>query len=124
MREAILNAIPLDMKIGIAAAIGFFLAFLGLKCPGIIVFDPSTIIAMRSLMALPAFLALIGIIITLVLYVKEVPASVFVGSFVTAIIGVIFTACGFSAGDALMPTLPAHIVSVNFDVSLFCGFTK
>ena len=39
-------------------------------------------------------------------------------------IGVIFTACGFGAGDALMPTLPAHIVSVNFDVSLFCGFTK
>jgi AGZA family xanthine/uracil permease-like MFS transporter len=75
-------------------------------------------------MAPPAFLALIGIIITLVLYVKEVPASVFVGLFVTAIIGVIFTACGFGAGDALMPTLPAHIVSVNFDVSLFCGFTK
>ncbi|WP_462315006.1 NCS2 family permease [Methanobrevibacter sp.] len=124
LREAILNAIPLDMKLGIGAAIGFFLAFLGLKGPGIIVSDPSTIVGMGSLMAPPAFLALIGIIITLVLYVKEVPASVFVGLFVTAIIGVIFTACGFGAGDALMPTLPAHIVSVNFDVSLFCGFTK
>jgi AGZA family xanthine/uracil permease-like MFS transporter len=124
LREAILNAIPLDLKLGIGAAIGFFLAFLGLKGAGIIVSDPSTIVGMGPLMSAPAFLALIGIIITLILYVREVPASVFVGLFVTAIIGVIFTACGFDAGNALMPTLPAHIVSVNFDLSLFCGFTK
>ena len=32
LREAILNIIPLDLKLGIGAAIGFFLAFLGLKC--------------------------------------------------------------------------------------------
>ena len=35
LREAILNAIPLDLKLGIGAAIGFFLAFLGLKGAGI-----------------------------------------------------------------------------------------
>ena len=124
LREAILNAIPIDLKLGIGAAIGFFLAFLGLKGAGIIVADPSAIVRMGSLMAPPALLALIGIIITLVLYVKEMPAAVFLGLIVTAIIGVIFTACGFGAGNILMPSLPAHIVSANFDLSLFCGFIR
>ena len=124
LREAILNAIPLDLKLGIGAAIGFFLAFLGLKGAGIIVADPSTFVGMGSLMAPSALLALIGIIITLVLYVKEVPASVFVGLIITAVIGVIFTACGFGAGDTLMPALPAQVISTNFDLSLFGGFIK
>ena len=124
LREAILNAIPIDLKLGIGAAIGFFLAFLGLKGAGIIVADPSAIVRMGSLMAPPALLALVGIIITLVLYVKKMPAAVFLGLIVTAIIGVIFTACGFGAGNILMPSLPAHIVSANFDLSLFCGFIR
>ena len=124
LREAILNIIPLDLKLGIGAAIGFFLAFLGLKGAGIIIADPSTFVTMGNLMAAPALLALIGIVITLILYVREFPAAVFVGLLITAIIGVIFTLCGFGAGNQLMPTLPAQIISVNFDYSLFAGFTR
>ena len=124
LREAILNAIPLDLKLGIGAAIGCFLAFLGLKGAGIIVADPSTFVTMGSLMTAPAFLALLGIIITLILYVKKVPAAVFIGLIVTAIIGVIFTALGFGAGDILMPAIPSEFISTNFDLSLFAGFTK
>ena len=124
LREAILNIIPLDLKLGIGAAIGFFLAFLGLKGAGIIVADPSTFVSMGSLMAPPAFLALIGVLITLVLYVRDVPASVFIGLVITAIIGVIFTALGFGAGDALMPSMPAQVITTNFDLSLFAGFTR
>lgn len=122
LREAILNIIPLDLKLGIGAAIGFFLAFLGLKGAGIIVADPSTFVTMGNLMAAPALLALIGIIITLILYVREFPAAVFVGLVITAIIGVIFTAVGFGAGDILMPTVPAQFITTNFDLSLFGGF--
>ena len=119
LREAILNAIPLDLKLGIGAAIGFFLAFLGLKGAGIIAADPSTFVTMGSLTAAPSLLALIGIIITLILYVKKVPASVFVGLVITAIIGVIFTLVGFGTGDILMPAIPAQAISFDFDLSLF-----
>lgn len=124
LREAILNAIPLDLKLGIGAAIGCFLAFLGLKGAGIIVADPSTFVSMGPLMAPSALLALIGIIITLVLYVRKTPAAVFVGLIITAIIGLIFTACGFGKGNILMPAFPAQIITTNFDLSLFAGFTK
>lgn len=124
LREAILNVIPLDLKLGIGAAIGFFLAFLGLKGAGIIVADPSTYLAMGNLLAAPALLALIGIIITLILYVREVPAAVFIGLIVTAIIGVIFTALGYGAGDMLMPSVPSEFITTSFDLSLFAGFTR
>ena len=119
VREAILNAIPLDLKLGIGAAIGFFLAFLGLKGAGIIVADPSTFVAMGALTSAPALLALLGVIITLVLYVRKVPAAVFIGLVITAILGVIFTAVGFGTGDILMPAVPAQVITTDFDLSLF-----
>lgn len=127
LREVILNMIPVDLKLGIGAGIGFYLAFLGLKGAGIIVANPSTYVSMGSLISAPALLALIGVIITLILFVRDVPASVFIGLIVTAIIGLIFTALGFGTGPetaALMPTVPTQIVSINVDTSLVFGFVK
>jgi len=124
VREAILNIIPVDLKLGIGAGIGFFLAFIGLKGAGIIVDDPSTLVGMGPLLAPSALLALIGIIITLILYVRKVPAAVFIGLVVTAIIGIIFTALGFGTGDILMPAVPSQIITTSFDMSLFGGFAR
>lgn len=124
IREKILNIIPIDLKLGIGAGIGFFLAFLGLKSCGIIISDPSTYVSMGTLANPSALLALIGILITLIFYVQKIPAAVFFGLLATAILGVIFTLLGFGSGDALMPTIPAHPVTTNMDTSLFLGFAK
>ena len=124
LREAILNIIPVDLKLGIGAGIGFFLAFLGLKGAGIIIDDPSTLVAMGNLLVPSASLALIGIVITLIFHVQKVPAAVFFGMIITAILGVIMTFAGFGAGDPLMPTLPAQVITTNFDWSLFGGFAR
>ncbi len=122
LREAILNIIPMDLKLGIGAAIGFFLAFLGLKGAGIIIADPSTFVSLGPMMIAPAVLALIGILITLILYVQKVPGSVFIGLIITAVLGVIFTLFGFGAGNPLMPTIPSEFISFSFDTSLVGGF--
>lgn len=124
LREAILNIIPVDLKLGIGAGIGFFLAFLGLKGAGIIIDDPSTLVAMGNLLVPSASLALIGIVITLIFHVQKVPAAVFFGMIITVILGVIMTFAGFGAGDPLMPTLPAQVITTNFDWSLFGGFAR
>lgn len=124
LREAILNIIPVDLKLGIGAGIGFFLAFLGLKGAGIIIDDPSTLVVMGNLLVPSALLALIGIVITLIFHVQKVPAAVFLGMIITAFIGVVMTFVGFGAGDPLMPTLPAQVITTNFDWSLFGGFTR
>lgn len=121
LREAILNIIPVDLKLGIGAGIGFFLAFLSLKGAGIIVADPSTFVAMGNLHSAPALLALFGILITLIYHVQKVPAAVFFGMLITAVVGLIFTFLGFGAGDPLMPSIPKQIISFNLDMSLFGG---
>ena len=122
LREAILNAIPQDLKLAIGAGIGFFLAFLGLANAGIVVANPSTLIGLGNLASPPVLLALIGIVITLVLYVRDFPAAVFLGLLATAIIGIIFTLVGFTAPDAIMPAIPKTWVSFNLDFSVFGGF--
>lgn len=124
LREKILNLIPIDLKLGIGAGIGFFLAFLGFKSCGIIIGDSSTLVSIGDLLYPPAILALIGIIISLILYIQKVPAAVFFGLIATAIIGLIFTALGYGTGNALMPSIPPNIISMNIDTSLFGGFIK
>ena len=124
LREAILNVIPLDLKFAIGAGIGFFLAFVGLKGAGIIIGNSSTLVGMGNISSAPALLAIIGIMLTLVLYLKKVPAAVFLGLVITSILGVIFTLFGFGTGNALMPSIPTHFISFNFDVSLVGAFTK
>lgn len=113
VRKMIINAIPSQLKLAIGAGIGFFVAFVGLKNAGIIVTSPATLVSLGSFTKPSVLLALIGIIVTLVLVVRNVPAGVFVGLVITAIIGVIMNALGF----ADMPQFTG-VASANFDVSL------
>ena len=62
-----------------------------------------------------------GIIITLVLLVKNKPATVFYGLIITAVVGVVF---GSFFGLKGMPQLPSKLVSVNFDFSLVGAFLR
>ena len=123
-REVILNAINEDLKQAIGCGIGFFLAFLGLANAGIIVSDPLTIVALGNLTSPHVLLAIIGVGITLVLYLRRVPAAVFFGLMSTAIIGVIFTTVGFIDPNVPMPSIPSQWVSFNLDLSLFGGFLQ
>ncbi|MEE0924270.1 MAG: NCS2 family permease, partial [Methanobrevibacter sp.] len=125
LRETIVRIIPKDLKLAIGAGIGLFLAFIGLKGAGIIVADPANLVGLGALTSAPALLALIGILITIVLYIKKVPASVFIGLIITAIIGVIFTAAGFGVGgDIFMPAIPKEIISFSFDTTVLFGFAS
>ena len=65
-----------------------------------------------------------GILITLVFYVKNVPASIFLALIVTSILGLIFVLFGFGVGDSLMPTIPKEIITTNIDTSLIFNFTR
>ena len=124
LREVILNAINEDLKQAIGCGIGFFLAFLGLANAGIVVSDPLTIVALGNLTSPHVLLAILGIMITLILYLQKVPAAVFFGLVTTAILGVIFTAVGFSDPAVAMPSVPSHWISFNLDFSLFGGFLQ
>ena len=115
VRKAIINAIPVQLKLAIGAGIGFFIAFVGLKNAGIIVASPATFVTIGNLTDPTVLLAIVGLLITIALVIKNVPAAVFVGMVITAIIGIIL---GFM-GIANMPTLPERFISFDFELQAF-----
>ena len=95
VREAIFNAIPLQLKKGVSVGIGLFIAFIGLQNAGIVVNNDSTLVSIVDFTAdfhtsgISALLAVIGIFIIAVLYVKKVKGAILIGIFVTWILGII-----------------------------------
>ena len=124
IREAILNIIPADLKLGIGAGIGFYLAFIGLTASGIIEAHPTTYLTLGNLFTPAVLLAILGIFISLILYLKQVQSAVFIGMIITAAIGLVMTFFGFGAGNEMMPSLPEHAITTTFDLSLFGGFAR
>ena len=87
IREAIVNAIPQSLRNAIGAGIGLFVAFIGLSSAGVVVHDDATLVALGDVTSGSALLALIGLIITSLLYMRNVPGSILIGILVTMIIG-------------------------------------
>ena len=121
VRKAIINAIPQQLKLAIGAGIGFFVAFVGLKNAGIVVANQSTFVGLGNFTKPEVLLALFGIVVTLIFWGKNVPAGVFWGLVVTAIVGMIF---GGITGAKALPQLPHGVVSIEFDTSLFGAFAS
>lgn len=103
VRKMIINAIPVQLKLAIGAGIGFFVAFVGLKNAGIIAANASTYVGIGDLSDPTVLLAVFGLLVTIALVIKNVPAAVFVGMVITAIVGII---CGACFGIEGMPALP------------------
>src|ERR1700691_3178977 len=61
IRQMIVNAIPAGLYAAVAAGVGLFIAFIGLRNAGIIVPDAATTVALGNLRAPAALLALIGL---------------------------------------------------------------
>lgn len=120
VRKAIINAIPQQLKLSIGAGIGFFIAFIGLKNSGIVVGSESTFVALGNLKDPSVLLALFGIIITIILMARKIPAAVFYGLVITAVVGIIAGVFGVKG----MPAMPEGIISFDLDTSGLMIFTK
>lgn len=120
VRKMIINAIPQQLKLAIGAGIGFFIAFVGLKNTGIIVANESTFVGLAKLNEPTVLLAVFGIIITVALVAKKVPAGVFIGMLITAIVGLV---CGMM-GMENMPTLPSEFITTDFNMVTFGAFAQ
>lgn len=131
IREAIINAIPQDLKYAVGAGIGLFIAFIGLQNAGIIVNNDAVLVSLGDLSNPLVLLAIIGLAITIVLYVLKVRAAIFYGMIITAVIGVVWRGILGANGmltenlAIFMPAIPEGIVDFfkTWDFKdLFNGF--
>lgn len=106
VREAIFNAIPLSLKKGVSAGIGLFIAFIGLQGAHLVVANSSTLVSYVDFAGefhtkgICAVLALIGLFITAVLYIKDVKGSILIGILATWVLGMLCQAVGLYTIDA------------------------
>lgn len=98
VREAIFNAIPMNLKHAVSVGIGLFIAFIGLQNAKIVV-DSSTLVTVFSFKdsvkagtfqteGITVLLALIGILLTAVLLVRNVKGNILWGILITWILGI------------------------------------
>lgn len=127
LREAIVNAIPLSMRNAIGAGIGLFIAFIGLQNAGVIVDNGSTLVELGDITSGSALLALIGLLITGFLYIKNVRGAMLIGILVTTVIGIPMGVTEFKGilsspapiGDIFCKFEWEHVFSLDMVVVVF-----
>lgn len=95
VREAIFNAIPMQLKRGVSVGIGLFIAFIGFQNAGIVVNSDSTLVTVIDFTAdfhtagISALLTIIGTFLIVILHIKKVKGSILIGIFATWILGIL-----------------------------------
>lgn len=122
VREAIFNAIPMNLKHAVSVGIGLFIAFIGLQNAKIVVGSSSTLVTIFSFTTsakegtfrsggITVLLALIGIVITAILVVKKVKGNILWGILITWALGIICQLTGLYVPD---PDLGAFSMLPDF----------
>jgi len=87
VRQLIVSAIPRALFSAIAAGIGLFIAFIGLRGAGIVVTNPATLVGLGDVHSSTVLLALLGLAILSGLMVLKVRGAIFIGIVATAVLG-------------------------------------
>lgn len=106
VREAIFNAIPLQLKKGISVGIGLFIAFIGLQGANVVVDSESTLVTVVNFrenihtVGICAILAILGTFLIAILYHKKVKGAILIGILVTWVVGILCQLTGLYVIDA------------------------
>lgn len=129
VRTAIVNSIPLSMRKAIGAGIGLFIALIGLKSGGIVVANDATLVDLGTITSGPGLLSVIGLVVTGVLVVLNIPGALLIGIIATAIIGIPMGITQFHGVVDTPPSIapifcqfdadPHHIFSLDMLVVVF-----
>lgn len=106
VREAIFNAIPMQLKNAVSVGIGLFIAFIGLQNAGLTVGNSSTLVTITSFTdnfstsGISAVLAVIGTIATAIMYIKGFKGAILFGILGTWVLGMLCQLVGIYVPDA------------------------
>jgi adenine/guanine/hypoxanthine permease len=133
LREAVMQAIPMDLKRAIGIGIGLFIAFIGLVNAGIVIHpEAGTIVTLNpDLTTLPILTFAIGLAITGTLVARKIKGGLLLGIIATTVVASIINAV---ADTAVFPpgvaTWPDRVVDApdlslvgNFSLDVFSGET-
>lgn len=111
VREAIFNAIPMNLKHAVSVGIGLFIAFIGLQNAHIVINNDSTLLGLFSFKGsmesgtfpyegITVLLAIIGILITAIFLIKNIKGGILWGILITWGLGIICQFTGLYTPNA------------------------
>lgn len=119
-REALVNKIPKNLKLGITAGIGLFITIIALINAGVVVNNDSTLVGLGNLGSPQVALAVIGLLIIGVLHHFKVKGDILIGILATWILGIVAELVGWYVVDveagvySLIPSLSWEAIKANF----------
>jgi AGZA family xanthine/uracil permease-like MFS transporter len=105
VREWLVNAIPRNLKLGMAAGIGLFLGFIALKNAGIVVAHPATLVALGDLSSFEPIACILGFVTIAALSARKTTGAVIIGILFATVLGWTFGDTEFQGIVAMPPSL-------------------
>ena len=113
LREAIMNAVPLALKRAIGVGIGLFILFIGFANGGLIKAGSGTLVTIAFPSTPGQFVFLIGLIITIALYVLKIKAALIISILLTTLVALVPPVFGMAAVTTL-PTAESFSLAPDF----------
>ena len=119
-REALVNKIPKNLKLGITAGIGLFITIIALINAGVVVNNDSTLVGLGNLGSPQVVLAVVGLLIIGILHHYKVTGDILIGILATWVLGIIAELVGWYVVDieagvySLIPSLSWESIKANF----------
>ena len=108
IRQAIINAVPENLRVAIGVGIGLFIAFVGLKGTGLIISDPATFITLGHVTNPTTALSLFGLLLTGALMARNVQGAILLGIVGTTVLSMIlgYSPVPHSFSDVISTSIP------------------
>ena len=108
IRQAIINAVPQNLRVAIGVGIGLFIAFIGLKGTGLIIPDKATFIGLGHVTNPTTMLSLFGLVLTGALMARNIQGSILIGIVVTTLLSMVlgYSPVPHGIGDIISTSLP------------------
>jgi AGZA family xanthine/uracil permease-like MFS transporter len=87
IREWLVNSIPRNLKLGMAAGIGLFLGFIALRNSGIVVGNPATLVGLGDIVSFEAIACILGFVTIAALSARKVRGAVIIGILFATLLG-------------------------------------
>jgi AGZA family xanthine/uracil permease-like MFS transporter len=121
LREMIVNAIPMSMKLGIAAGIGLFLAIIALKNANVVAAHPATYVTMGDVKSLPVLLSALGFALIAALSARRVPGAIIISILLVTIISIPLGLTEFKGIASAPPSMAPTFLKMDIMGALEVG---
>ena len=110
IRYWLMASIPLSLRVGIGAGIGFFIALIGFKNMGLVVANPATLVALGDLHSPQVLLGILGFFIIVVLAARNIYSGVLISIAIVTALALYFDPNVMFHGIVSMPPALTQVV--------------